>query len=268
MKVITFLRYPGGKSKYIKRYLLKYINDTFTEFVEPFAGGSSFTLYLKQLYPNKRFHINDLNYNLFCFWITLQGYAIEMQNEILRLRDLYEINRMQLFQDMKKQINGSNIFYKAVAFYILNKTSFSGLTEQGNFTPLAWDQNFSKQNISKLSQYAHLLENVLITNYDYRDVIRNDNRLYFIDPPYDIKMTLYGKDGILHKGFNHIELANHVNAINPSFIMTYNDGDVKDLYSNYNIETVEFRYYMNHGSDKKTRLKNEVIISNVNARCK
>ena len=70
---LTPLRYIGGKSKLIKN-MYQYFPKDFSEFREPFVGGGSIFLYLKQLFPDRKYWINDINQNLFSFWIILQNY--------------------------------------------------------------------------------------------------------------------------------------------------------------------------------------------------
>jgi DNA adenine methylase len=64
------LRYPGGKSRAAET-IAKLIPD-FDEFREPFLGGGSVFVYLKQRYPNKTYWINDLYLELFKFWEMAQ----------------------------------------------------------------------------------------------------------------------------------------------------------------------------------------------------
>jgi len=52
-KVKSPLRYPGGKSRALKHILP--IIPKFDEFREPFLGGGSVFLALKQKYPNKKY---------------------------------------------------------------------------------------------------------------------------------------------------------------------------------------------------------------------
>lgn len=60
------LRYPGGKSRAVKT-IAKIIPD-FDEFREPFLGGGSVFIYLKQKYSHKKYWINDIYNNLYLFW--------------------------------------------------------------------------------------------------------------------------------------------------------------------------------------------------------
>ena len=64
------LRYPGGKSRAIE-IIAKLIPD-FEEFREPFLGGGSVFVYLKQRFPNKKYWVNDLYSELYKFWEMTQ----------------------------------------------------------------------------------------------------------------------------------------------------------------------------------------------------
>ena len=64
------LRYPGGKSRAIDK-IAKLIPE-FDEFREPFLGGGSVFIYIKQRYPDKKFWINDLYSELYKFWLITQ----------------------------------------------------------------------------------------------------------------------------------------------------------------------------------------------------
>ena len=66
------LRYPGGKFKSIKQ-ISQLLPEDFTEYREPFVGGGSVFIYLKQQYPDLKIWINDLNPELFYFWKIAQS---------------------------------------------------------------------------------------------------------------------------------------------------------------------------------------------------
>ncbi len=51
MNIKSPLRYPGGKSKAIKQ-ISEYLPQKFSELREPFVGGGSVFIYLKQKYPD------------------------------------------------------------------------------------------------------------------------------------------------------------------------------------------------------------------------
>ena len=64
--VKNILRYPGGKSKAVWKIIAN-IPTGIKEFREPMVGGGAVSLVVKQLYPNVKVKINDLNYDLICF---------------------------------------------------------------------------------------------------------------------------------------------------------------------------------------------------------
>lgn len=57
------LRYPGGKSRSVER--IASLIPQFDEFREPFVGGGSVFIHLKQKFPNKKYWINDIYPALF-----------------------------------------------------------------------------------------------------------------------------------------------------------------------------------------------------------
>ena len=57
------LRYPGGKSRALK--LISKLLPEFDEYREPFLGGGSIFIYAKQRFPNKKFWVNDLYFELY-----------------------------------------------------------------------------------------------------------------------------------------------------------------------------------------------------------
>src|SRR5438045_6326496 len=68
MRTITSpLRYPGGKTKAL-RQIIPYLPARFASYREPFVGGGSLFIHLKQQQPQLDVWINDLNHDLYCFW--------------------------------------------------------------------------------------------------------------------------------------------------------------------------------------------------------
>lgn len=62
------LRYPGGKSRALKQ-IIPQIPPKTSEFREPFVGGGSIFFAVRRIFQNTiSYWINDLNYDLYCFW--------------------------------------------------------------------------------------------------------------------------------------------------------------------------------------------------------
>src|ERR671925_709187 len=94
------LRYPGGKSRAIQqmKFLLP---KEFEEYREPFVGGGSFFIYLRQKQPNLKIWINDLNPELYYFWKYAQLDSLKLANEIMVIKKQRR-NGEELFDELLK----------------------------------------------------------------------------------------------------------------------------------------------------------------------
>ena len=159
--------------------------------------------------------VNDLYEPLYNFWCELQHNGDKLQKELVNLKGVHcnQDSARCLFQSMKEVINDEekSNFDRAIAFYIVNKCSFSGLTESSSFSPQASDSNFSLNGIRRLHEYSDLIQDWIITNHSYESLLVSDwdkkGHFIYMDPPYDIKDNLYGRKGGMHKGFDHDKFA-------------------------------------------------------------
>ena len=198
----TPLRYPGGKSRAVVK-LFQFFPDlsTYGEYREPFIGGGSVAIEVTKRYPDIEVWVNDLYEPLYNFWCELQHNGSEMQKELVNLKGVHcnPDSARCLFQSMKEVINDpeESKTGRAVAFYIVNKCSFSGLTESSSFSEQASESNFSLRGIERLSEYQELIESWTITNLTYERMLISDwdkkGIFTYMDPPYDIKDKLYGR---------------------------------------------------------------------------
>jgi DNA adenine methylase len=222
----------------------------YDEFREPFLGGGSVAIYITKKYPSIDIWVNDLYEPLVNFWQQLQMFGDDLKNELNGLKLAYctpELAR-ELFLKSKEQINDESEtnLNRAAAFYIVNKCSFSGLTESSSFSPQASNSNFSLRGIEKLPEYSKLIANWRITNYSY-DYLMDGNKgaFMYLDPPYDIKDNLYGNKGSMHKGFDHDKFAADCDANDMDMLVSYNsDQLVKDRFKNWNAAEFDLTYTM------------------------
>lgn len=271
MKALTPLRYPGGKSRAIKHIKQHFVTD-FQEMREPFVGGGSVFLYLRTQYPDRKFWINDLYYNLYCFWITLRDEPDRMIANLSQLKSQH--NKPELARNLHAQfrteINTYDTFNRAVAFWTLNKCSYAGLTEIGTFSPQASEQNFTVSGINNLSKVALLLKDVKITNLDYTELMRADGNdvFCFLDPPYDIltktqQNALYGPNGTLHKGFDHLLFADEFGKCKHKCMITYNDSQaLRERFARFTVIPWSLKYSMQWNQDGKANTKSELLVLN------
>ena len=249
----TPLRYPGGKSRACTK-MDPYFPDlrNYVEFREPFLGGGSVAIHVSKKYPHLKIWVNDLYEPLVNFWQVLQMFGVELKDELLKYKLSHNdpIKARELFNNSKDIINktGSSSIDRAVAFYIVNKCSFSGLTESSSFSPQASNSNFSVRGIEKLPGYSEIISHWNINNYSYEYLMTNQVHNYmfmYLDPPYDIKDNIYGKKGSMHKGFDHDRFAEDCNKYHIDMMVSYNsDQLVKDRFKNWNAAEFDLTYTM------------------------
>lgn len=263
------VRYPGSKARKTKR-----LTSMFPEFdgifYEPFIGSGVVSIYQQEMNPNRKVHINDIYDDLYNLWIQVRDDGDRLIDKCLQIRSVYDKNDTSkgkiLFDDMTTLHTLGDSLDKAVSFFVKNKISFSGV---GGVSNLAYRDTFNDGNTKKLLEISRIIKNFTITNLDYRELFEqaNPNDFFFLDPPYDIKDMLYGKDGEIHKGFNHQEFCEAVKKLPCKWLITYNDNPtLRDWYKDYFIKDESYNYCMSfetdENGDKRQRTKNELIITN------
>jgi DNA adenine methylase len=267
----TPLRYPGGKSRAVVK-LAQYIPDlkTYNEFREPFLGGGSVAIYVTKQCPYLDIWVNDLYEPLVNFWQTLQDEGEDLSEELLDLKKSYSNpDKVKvLFLEAKECLahKKSRDFDRAVSFYILNKCSFSGLTESSSFSAQASISNFSERGIEKLPEYSKLIENWRITNYSYDSLIDGSKGAFvYLDPPYDIKDNLYGNRGSMHKGFDHDKFASACDITDMDMMISYNSSQlIKDRFKTWKAIEFSHTYTMRSVGDymKDQHERKELVLIN------
>jgi len=245
----TPLRYPGGKSRACVK-MDPYFPDLreYTEFREPFLGGGSVAIHVSKKYPHLKITVNDLYEPLINFWVQLQTFGDELTEKIRNYKSTHPEpeSAKELFLEAKERINDKSLDYieRAAAFYIVNKCSFSGLTESSSFSKQASISNFSMRGIEKLTGYSEIISHWHINQYSYEYCFReniHDDLFMYLDPPYDIKDNLYGKKGSMHKGFDHDEFADNCSQSKIDMLISYNsDQLVRDRFIESQWTAAEF----------------------------
>ena len=247
----TPLRYPGGKSRALSK-IFQFAPDLtkVKQYREPFLGGGSVALEMSKRYPLMDIWVNDLYEPLYNFWCVLQHDVDELYETLFDLKSVYcnQDAARCLFDAMKEAINNKDItdVERAVAFYVVNKCSFSGLTESSSFSAQASDSNFSMNGINKLIEYSHMIESWTITNLSYEELLTDDKDIFlYLDPPYDIKDNLYGKSGDMHKRFDHDDFAKQCDHHTSPMLISYNsDQIVKDRFKEWSVSEFAHTYTM------------------------
>lgn len=261
------LRYPGGKSKAINQ-IVEYLPESFAEFREPFVGGGSVFIYLKQKFPDLKFWINDLNHELFLFWKLAQSDIANLVREVRHIKDKYTNGKLLFLELTSVNVNNLSDLERAVRFFVLNRITFSGTVESGGFSQEAFHKRFTDTSIERLEKLENILtENVQITNLDYSHLLNTEgkNVFLFLDPPYysATKSKLYGKDGDLHTSFNHQRFAELLSQCHYSWLITYDNSlQIRENFKSANIAEWELQYGMNNYKQNGAAKGKELFITN------
>ena len=267
----TPLRYPGGKSRAIKK-MVQFLPDMskYKEYREPFLGGGSVALHMTQTYPHLEIWVNDLYEPLVNFWQQLQDEPDEITTRLRTFKAAYPTpeKAKELFLESKELVNDAraSLVTRAVSFYIVNKCSFSGLTESSSFSKQASDSNFSLRGIEKLPEYSEIIQDWVITNLTYERMSCDEKDVFtYLDPPYEIKSSLYGKKGGMHKGFNHDAFAEECDRHTNHMMISYNSSQlIRDRFKEWTPSEFDHTYTMRSVGDymKEQQERKELVLLN------
>lgn len=258
------LRYPGGKSRAVE--IIAKLIPAFDEFREPFVGGGSVFIYVKQRFSDKKFWINDLYLELFKFWEMSQKDVNKLIDKIYEWREMYPIGK-ELHVFLNKNLASFNDLERAAAFFIYNRITFSGTSLSGGFSEQAFTGRFTESSIQRLNKFAEVIKGSKITNLDYEEVVskKGKNVFIFLDPPYysATKSALYGKNGNLHKGFDHKRFARIMQNCPHKWLITYDDSEyIRELFSFAHIVPWNLTYGMRNITENSDQKGKELFISN------
>lgn len=268
------LRYPGGKSRALKQ-ILPLIPVNMSEFREPFVGGGSVFFAIRSLFQNriKSYWINDLNYDLYCFWKQVRDNVPDLV-EVLTKTHTTTTDGRALFEKLtasKDQLSHNREllceFQRAIRFFILNRITFSGLVDSGGYSKSAYDKRFTSSSIERVKNIAPYLSGVEITNQDYTDLLfyEGEDVFIFLDPPYwkAAESRLYGVRGTLHTAFDHVQFAENMRKCPHKWLITYDDSPIiREHFGFANIQEWTLQYGMNNYRQRNAAKGRELFIKN------
>lgn len=271
--IVPFLKWVGGKRQLIpeiKKMLPKGIANR--PYYEPFIGGGAL---LFDLQP-KQAVINDYNEELINVYCVIRDNPNELIEDLKKHKNtaeyFYEIrslDRQPLFNNLTKVERASRIIY-------LNKTCYNGLyrvNNAGEFnSPFGKYKNpniINEPVIKAVSKYLNLNQ-IQISNSDYEVILRDipENSFVYLDPPYHPVSETSNFTGYIQGGWNESEqlrlrdICNKLNANGVKFLLSNSASDfIKEIYSAYNIKTVQANRAVNSISSKRGQV-DEFLICN------
>lgn len=290
--IMSFFRYPGGKSKLrqqIIKQLVKDIDLSTIQYREPFFGGGSIGLTLVKEHKSiNNIWINDFDVGISCLWTAVIQHPKALKDRIMAFKPhvkyfnefKLELLSLDRLPDNDKRL--VDIGFKKLA---IHQISYSGLgTKSGG--PLGGVEQKSKYKIDcrwsppyickKLDALTakfntlHVHDN-RCTKVDFQTMIEDDAKkaLIYLDPPY------YDKGNDLYQcGFakeDHERLSVALKKTKHTWVLSYDDvPEIRKLYSwatlqeltvNYSITALKVKDADTQEEERISRQKTELLIT-------
>lgn len=237
------LRYPGGKARAVDQ-ILRIIPATESVLVSPFFGGGSVEIAAASLGLTVRGY--DVFQPLVDFWIELLLNPQRLANQV---ETFFPLEKKR-FYDLQKG-SFSNRLDSAAVFYVLNRSSFGGSTLSGGMSP--GHPRFTKSSIEYLRNFSVPRLNVAFGDF-HETIPDHPNDFLYLDPPYLIANTLYGKNGDTHKYFDHVGLCDILRK-RDKWVLSYNDCDeIRKMYHGFRTFSPHWKYGMSHEKESRELL--------------
>lgn len=171
---ISPLTWPGGKFNALGQIIPRI--PKFQEFREPFAGSASVFFELQRRYPSRSYWINDLNQDLYNFYLQTKSDGARISGDILLLKKSFDegqelLNYVITLPDTK--------YNRALKFFVLNRITYYGIgvsrqhTESKSFSLFKYKRKFTESLINRVALGEQLLKDVKITNHSYETLLKS-----------------------------------------------------------------------------------------------
>jgi DNA adenine methylase len=284
--MISFFRYPGGKSKLrnsISEHLNVYANKLDLEYREPFFGGGSVGLKFISDNPQwKKVWINDKDLGVANLWTSVIRFPNELKKMVQDFKpsiEIFDKYKLELLSNSTVSQNASEIVLHGFKKLAIHQISYSGLgTKSGG--PLGgreqkskykidcrWSPDYICKKIDKLhNQFSKLeIKHQSCTSFDFEDLVNStENSFIYLDPPYYIKGNELYQFGFTKE--DHKKMADVLKYTNHPWILSYDDcPEVRRLYSWAEINIIYVNYSITATKDKQSgnrfsRNKSELLI--------
>ena len=273
MKVLSPLRYPGGKAK-IADFIKQVVKDNDLldgVYVEPYAGGAAVALSLLMDEYVSRIIINDKDRSIYAFW-----YSVLYDTD--RLCKLIEETPVTMetwweqrtFQSVENK-ETTDLLTLGFSTFFMNRTNRSGIIkagviggfdQRGNYKI---DARYRKEDlIARIRRIASYADRIELHHEDAVDFVKHivqvlpQNTILYLDPPY------YKKGRGLY--MNYYEDADHekirdviTNVDTFRWVVSYDNSlFIKELYHSFRSQ----EFYLNYCANNNGKGTEVIFFSN------
>lgn len=245
-KIVTPLRYPGGKSclaGFMKVVFAQ--NDLIDgDYAEPYCGGAGIAFELLNSEFVRQVHLNDVDPAIHAFWWSVFNHTDEICRRISSCKlSIHNWRRQRAVLERGQDESMQDLGFAA---FFLNRVNRSGILSAGPIGGLEqsgeWtiDARFNRTTLcSQIESIARFKDRVRLYRLDAVDFIRSialdlpERALIYADPPYVVKgkrlyLNAYEKD-------DHAVISRVIQSIKKRhWIVSYdNEKLIRDLYSKH-----------------------------------
>jgi len=241
----TIIPYYGGKFMLSNR--LVPMLSPHKRYIEAFAGSLSMFFRKKKVKPEEFNILNDIDNNI------VNLYRCVVDNYDLLVENIYWITRSRTtFDEVKKGIIENSDFTipdcaQASKYFFLIRNSFNNIP----YCPFSREATWKPNELIKNLRYSRdYIGGSTIENLDFRDLVcrykPKSGDMWYFDPPYIVateKKDYYLADFGYTEHEDLKACADMINMGGGNFMISYDDKEVlRDMYSEYNIKTIETKY--------------------------
>ena len=273
MRILSPLRYPGGKSK-IAAFVKQIIKDNNLldgVYVEPFAGGAAVALSLLMDEYVSRIVINDKDRSIYAFWYSVLNETERLCQYIEETPVTMDTWRMQ--REIQSADNKNTVDLLSLGFstFFMNRTNRSGIIKAGVIGGFNQTGNYKidarykkEELIGRIRLIAAYADRIELHNEDAADLISRisnitpQNTIMYLDPPYYKKgrglyMNYYNDSD--HKTIR--DVITNVNTIR--WIVSYDNSTfIKSLYEDFRSQ----EFYLNYSANNNGKGTEVIFFSN------
>lgn len=259
------LKWAGGKSVLLPE-IKKLMPDAFNTYYEPFFGGGAVFFDIEV----EKAVINDINSELMNLYTQVRDNCdklIPLLDELERSHSETKYYELRSIFNLRKT-TGQLDEYDAALMLYLNKAGFNGMyreNKSGNFNiPSGQKKKVKLYDLNNIHEVSSKLKCATIKNVDFEKAVEDakEGDFIYFDSPYDETFNSYQKGGFSKE--EHERLANLCHRLtdrNVFFLLSSSDSDfIRDLYSDYDITTVEVNRLIRFRSNQK--VVTEFLIKN------
>ena len=199
MKVLSPLRYPGGKAK-IADFIKQVVKDNDLldgVYVEPYAGGAAVALSLLMDEYVSRIIINDKDRSIYAFWHSVLYDTDRLCQLIEETPVNMETWRGQRELQSPENKETVNLLTLGFSTFFMNRTNRSGIIkagviggfdQTGNYKI---DARYRKEDlIARIRRIASYADRIELHHEDAADLVNHiaqteqENTILYLDPPY------------------------------------------------------------------------------------